>query len=76
MIDLCSKGFMSIKNDHKQPPAVVLSSVVAEMARPRVVESAKRVGERLADGEDPINHPQKKRLFRVAAALGCFRARN
>lgn len=55
MIDLCSKGFMSIKNDHKQSPAAVLSSVIAEMAKPRVVESAKRAGGPLVDGEDPIN---------------------
>jgi hypothetical protein len=68
---------MSIKNDHKQSPAAVLSSVVAEMAKPRVVESAKRAGNPLADGEDgSINRPQKKRLFRLAAALSSFRARN
>jgi len=43
---------MSIKNDHKRSPAAVLSSVVAEMAKPRVVESAKRAGDKLADGRD------------------------
>jgi hypothetical protein len=43
---------MSKKNDHKQSPAAVLSSVVTEMAKPRVVESAKRVGDTLADGRD------------------------
>ncbi len=51
---------MSIKNDHKQSPAAVLSSVVAEMAKPRVVESAKRVGDTLADGGDRSINPSAK----------------
>jgi hypothetical protein len=37
---------MLIKNDQKQSLAGVLSSVVAEMAKPRVAESAKRVGDK------------------------------
>jgi hypothetical protein len=41
---------MSIKNDHKRSPAAVLSSVVAEMAKPRVVESVKRAADILAEG--------------------------
>jgi len=68
---------MLTKKSHKRSTAEVLSSVTSEMAKPRVVESAKRVGDRLADGEDgPINRPQKKRLFRLAAAMSSFRARN
>ncbi len=52
---------MSIKNDHKQSPAAVLSSVVAEMAKPRVVESAKGAGDTVAGGRDrPINPSAKK----------------
>jgi hypothetical protein len=35
---------MSEKNDHKQSPNSVLVSVIAEMAKPRVVESAKKAG--------------------------------
>jgi len=36
----------------KPSPAAVLASVVAEMAKPRVVESAKKAGDKLADGRD------------------------
>jgi hypothetical protein len=35
---------MSKKNDHKQSPNAVLVSVIAEMAKPRIVESAKKAG--------------------------------
>jgi hypothetical protein len=35
---------MAINNSHKESPAALLSSVMAEMAKPRVAESAKRVG--------------------------------
>jgi hypothetical protein len=52
---------MSMKNDHKRSPAAVLSSVVAEMAKPRVVESAKRVGDTLADGRDRSINPSAKK---------------
>jgi len=42
-------------------PAAVLASVVAEMAKPRVVESAKKAGDKLADGRDrSINLPAKE----------------
>jgi hypothetical protein len=51
---------MSIKNDHKQSSSAVLSNVVAEMAKPRVVESAKRVGDTLADGRDRSLNPSAK----------------
>lgn len=68
---------MLLNNGLKPSPAAVLASVVAEMAKPRVVESAKRAGDKLADSEDAsINRPQKKRLFRLAAALSCYRSRN
>jgi hypothetical protein len=43
-------GSMAIKNDHKRSLAAVLSSVVAEMAKPRVVESVKRAADTLAEG--------------------------
>jgi len=35
---------MSIKNAHKPSPVAVVSSVTAEMIRPRVAESAKKAG--------------------------------
>jgi hypothetical protein len=35
---------MSIKSGHKQSNAAVLSSVTAEMAKPRLAESAKKPG--------------------------------
>jgi hypothetical protein len=35
---------MSFKNGHKKSPAAVVSSVTAEMLRPRVAESAKKAG--------------------------------
>jgi 4a-hydroxytetrahydrobiopterin dehydratase len=41
---------MSINNGHKQSPAAVLSSVTAEMAKPRVAESAKRTGDKAENG--------------------------
>jgi hypothetical protein len=41
---------MSIKNDHKRSHAAVLSSVVVEMAKPRVVESVRRAADTLAEG--------------------------
>jgi hypothetical protein len=42
-------GSMSKKNDHKRSVAAVLSSVLAEMAKPRVVESIKRAADTLAE---------------------------
>jgi hypothetical protein len=33
---------MAINNSHKESPAALLASVMAEMAKPRVAESAKR----------------------------------
>jgi hypothetical protein len=45
----------------KPSRAPVLASVVAEMAKPRVVESAKRAGDKLADSRDrSINLPAKE----------------
>jgi hypothetical protein len=45
---------MSKNNDHKSSPMVRLSSVAAEMARPRVVESVKAAESALAGGEDSV----------------------
>jgi hypothetical protein len=45
---------MAKKNDHKQSPAAVLSSVVAEMAKPRVVESAKKAAAGKYGGIAPL----------------------
>ena len=52
---------MSIKNKHKRSLAGVLSSVVAEMAKPRVAESAKRRGKILADRRDRPSQSVRKR---------------
>jgi len=41
---------MSTKKVHKKSPAEVLSSVTSEMAKPRVVESAKSARGTLPDG--------------------------
>jgi hypothetical protein len=64
---------MPKKNDHKQSPAAVLSSVVAEMAKPRVVESAKRAEDELAGRRDKsVNSSVKERhvpFARVAELL-------
>jgi hypothetical protein len=43
---------MSNNNDHKSSPMERLSGVAAEMARPRVVESAKGAESASAGGED------------------------
>jgi hypothetical protein len=56
-------GSMAIKNDHKRSLAAVLSSVVAEMAKPRVAESVKRVADTLAEGRSrPIDLPATETL--------------
>ena len=68
---------MSIKNDHKQSPVAVLSSVIAEMAKPRVVGSAKRAGDKLADGRDrSINLPAKETPVPPGRGAELFRTRN
>lgn len=68
---------MSLKIGHKESPAAVLSSVIAEMAKPRVVESAKWAGKTLPTVEtDLLTCPQEKRLSRLAAVPSCYRARN
>ena len=41
---------MAIKNSHKKSTAAVLSSVVAEMAKPSVAESTKRDADTFANG--------------------------
>jgi hypothetical protein len=58
---------MSKKNDHKQLPAEVLSSVTSEMAKPRVVESAKKAG---AGKYSWIAPSGKKGLFRPSEIRG------
>jgi 4a-hydroxytetrahydrobiopterin dehydratase len=40
---------MSTNNGHKQSPSATLSSVTAEMAKPRVAESAKQAGDTLTN---------------------------
>jgi len=67
---------MSIKNDHNDT-AAVLSSVFAEMAKPRVVESAKKAGDKLADGRDrSINLPAKETPVPPGRGAELFRTRN
>jgi hypothetical protein len=41
---ICDDRTMSKKNDHKRSANAVLVSVIAEMAKPRIVESAKKAG--------------------------------
>jgi hypothetical protein len=53
---------MSIKNKRKRSLTAVLSSVVAEMAKPRVAESAKRGGKPLADHRDRPANPSVKEV--------------
>ena len=58
-------------------PAAVLASVVAEMAKPRVVESAKRAGDKLADGRDiSINLPAKETPVPLGGGAELFRTKN
>ncbi len=56
---------MSIKIGHKESPAAVLSDVTAEMAKPRVVESAKGARTRIEHAAS-AKPARKKRLFRLA----------
>jgi hypothetical protein len=53
---------MSTKNKRKRSLAAVLSSVVAEMAKPRVAESAKRGGKILGDRRDRQANPSVKEV--------------
>jgi hypothetical protein len=53
---------MSIKNKRKRSLTGVLSSVVDEMAKPRVAESAKRRGKILADRRDRPANPSVKEV--------------
>jgi hypothetical protein len=52
---------MAIKNGQKESPKAVLVSVTAEMAKPRVVESAKKA---VAGKYSRIAPPGKKGFFR------------
>jgi hypothetical protein len=61
----------------KPSPAAVLASVAAEMAKPRVVESAKKAGDKLADGRDrSINLPAKETPVPPDRGAELFRTRN
>jgi hypothetical protein len=53
---------MSKNNDHKSSPMERLSSVAAEMARPRVVESAKEAESVSAGGEDGTATPSARKM--------------
>ena len=62
------------KNNPKISPAAVLSSVAAEMAKPRVAKSAKRTENRLEDGRRKyVNSSLKKHVYK---AFSHSRARN
>jgi len=68
-------GIMAIKNSHKKSPAAVLSSVAAEMAKPRVAESTKRGADTLANGGHRYVNPfLKKHVYRPDEVLGRLRA--
>jgi hypothetical protein len=80
MLQTCSKEnsviapvlrglIMSINIGHKESPAAVLSAVTAEMAKPRVVESAKGAKTR-KEHAAPAKSARKKRLFRSAVVSG------
>jgi len=70
-------GIMAIKNSHKKSPAAVLSSVAAEMVKPRVAESTKRDADTLANGgHGHANLFLKKHAYRPNEILGHLRARN
>lgn len=43
---------MPSNNVHKSSPGAILSAVVAEMAKPRMAESAKEVGDKLASEDE------------------------
>jgi len=61
----------------KPSPTAVLASVVAEMEKPRVVESAKKAGDKLADGRDrSINLPAKETPVPPGRGAELFRTRN
>ena len=62
---------MAIKNSNKISPAAVLSSVAAEMAKPRVAESTKRDADTLANGGHRYVNPfLSKHVYRLDEVLG------
>jgi hypothetical protein len=72
LLRICEDETMAINNGHKQSPAEVLSSVSAEMAKPRVAESAKKAG---AGKHGRIAQPVKKGLFRPSELRGALAPR-
>jgi hypothetical protein len=61
----------------KPSPAAVLASVVAEMAKPRVVESAKKLVTNWLTVEIYLStRPQKKRQFHLIGDANLLQTRN
>ena len=65
---------MAIKNNHKKSAAAVLSSVAAEMAKPRVAESIKTDADTLANGgHERVNPFLKKHVYHPDEVHGHLR---
>jgi hypothetical protein len=68
---------MAIKNSKKKSPAAVLSSVAAEMIKPRLAQSTKPDADTLANGGH--GHAKlflKKHAYRPDEVMGHLRGRN
>lgn len=67
---------MPIKNGRKQSPKEILASVAAEMAKPRVAESAKGAGARARRKYTWTAPSAKKCLLRPSRGAQLLEARN